>query len=119
MAANRVTIWHNPKCGTSRKVLEMIRAEGIEPTIVDYVKTPPSVAEIKSGDWYLAVRGSGVRGTRATALASGTDIRRMFWGYGFRGRPARPTVEVLGDLIDASSVGGGPYVIEAAYPLAA
>jgi arsenate reductase (glutaredoxin) len=43
-----VTIWHNPKCSTSRKVLEMIRAKGIAPTIVDYVKTPPSVAELKS-----------------------------------------------------------------------
>jgi len=43
-----VTIWHNPKCGTSRKVLDMIRAEGIEPAIVDYVKTPPSVADIKA-----------------------------------------------------------------------
>jgi arsenate reductase len=43
-----VTIWHNPKCGTSRKVLEMIRAKGIEPTVVDYVKNPPSVADIKA-----------------------------------------------------------------------
>ena len=43
-----VTIWHNPKCATSRKVLEMIRAKGIEPTIVDYVKSPPSVADIKA-----------------------------------------------------------------------
>ena len=43
-----VTIWHNPKCGTSRKVLDMIRAKGIEPAIVDYVKTPPSVADIKA-----------------------------------------------------------------------
>ena len=43
-----VTIWHNPKCGTSRKVLAMIRAKGIEPTIVDYVNDPPSVATIKS-----------------------------------------------------------------------
>ena len=33
----------------------------------------------------------------------------MFWGYGFRGRPVRPTVEVLGDLIDSSSVGGGTF----------
>jgi fructose-1,6-bisphosphatase/inositol monophosphatase family enzyme len=33
----------------------------------------------------------------------------MFWGYGFRGRPARSMVEVLGDLIDASSVGGGTF----------
>jgi arsenate reductase len=47
-ASMRVTIWHNPKCGTSRKVLEMIRAKGVEPTIVDYVKSPPSVAEIKA-----------------------------------------------------------------------
>ncbi len=43
-----VTIWHNPKCSTSRKVLEMIRAKGIEPTIVEYVKSPPSVADIKA-----------------------------------------------------------------------
>jgi arsenate reductase len=43
-----ITVWHNPKCGTSRKVLELIRAKGIEPTIVDYVKTPPSVADIKA-----------------------------------------------------------------------
>jgi arsenate reductase len=41
-------IWHNPKCTTSCKVLDMIRAEGVEPTIVEYVKTPPSAAEIKA-----------------------------------------------------------------------
>ena len=33
----------------------------------------------------------------------------MFWGYGFRGRPARASVEVLAELIDASSVGGGTF----------
>src|SRR4051812_7935578 len=43
-----VTIWHNPKCATSRKVLDAIRKTGIEPRIVDYVKTPPSAAEIKA-----------------------------------------------------------------------
>jgi arsenate reductase (glutaredoxin) len=43
-----VVIWHNPKCATSRKVLEMIRAKGNAPEIVDYVKTPPSGAEIKA-----------------------------------------------------------------------
>jgi arsenate reductase (glutaredoxin) len=41
-------IWHNPKCSTSRKVLEMIRAKGVEPEIVDYQKTPPSAAEINA-----------------------------------------------------------------------
>ena len=43
-----VTIWHNPKCATSRKVLDAIRRKGIEPAVVDYVKTPPSAAEIKT-----------------------------------------------------------------------
>ncbi len=43
-----VTIWHNPKCGTSRKVLEAIRARGIEPEIVLYVETPPSERAIKT-----------------------------------------------------------------------
>jgi arsenate reductase len=42
-----VTLWHNPKCSTSRKVLGIIRARGIEPRIVDYVNAPPSVATIK------------------------------------------------------------------------
>ncbi|MGA0533809.1 arsenate reductase (glutaredoxin) [Hansschlegelia sp. KR7-227] len=37
-----VTIWHNPGCGTSRNTLAMIRAAGIEPTIVEYLKTPPT-----------------------------------------------------------------------------
>lgn len=37
-----VTIYHNPKCGTSRKVLGMIREAGHEPAIFEYLKTPPS-----------------------------------------------------------------------------
>lgn len=37
-----VTIYHNPKCGTSRNVLAMIRAAGEEPEVVEYLKTPPS-----------------------------------------------------------------------------
>jgi arsenate reductase len=42
-----VTIWHNPKCATSRKVLAMIRARGIEPKIIRYLDTPPSASAIK------------------------------------------------------------------------
>lgn len=41
-----VTIWHNPKCGTSRNTLALIRERGIEPTVVEYLKTPPSRAEL-------------------------------------------------------------------------
>jgi arsenate reductase len=36
-----VTIYHNPACGTSRNTLAMIRASGVEPTVVEYLKTPP------------------------------------------------------------------------------
>ena len=68
-----------------------------------------AVVEIKSGDWFLASRGSGVRSSRDVSLSSNQDPRRMFWGYGFRGRPVRPTVEVLGELIDGSSVRGGTF----------
>jgi arsenate reductase len=42
------TIWHNAKCATSRKVLDAIRKKGIEPRVVDYVKSPPSASEIKA-----------------------------------------------------------------------
>ena len=78
-----------------------------EPTMADV--RLGCVVEIKTGDWYLAEKGAGVRSTRPVALSPTTDIRQMFWGYGFRGRPARASVEVLADLIDASSVGGGTF----------
>jgi myo-inositol-1(or 4)-monophosphatase len=68
------------------------------------------VVEIKSGASFLAQRGSGVvESSRPVRLSPNTDIGRMFWGYGFRGRPARATAEVLAELIDASSVGGGTF----------
>jgi myo-inositol-1(or 4)-monophosphatase len=78
-----------------------------EPTMADV--SAGCVAEIKSGDWFVASRGQGVRASRPVGLNRCVELDGMFWGYGFRGRPARATVEVLGDLIDASSVGGGTF----------
>ncbi|WP_099023487.1 arsenate reductase (glutaredoxin) [Mycolicibacterium palauense] len=40
------TIYHNPRCSTSRKTLELLRDNGIEPTVIQYLKTPPSRAEL-------------------------------------------------------------------------
>ena len=40
------TIYHNPKCSTSRKTLDLLRDNGIEPTVVLYLKTPPTRAEL-------------------------------------------------------------------------
>src|ERR1700758_4052843 len=39
-------IYHNPKCSTSRKTLDLLRDNGIEPAVVQYLKTPPSRAEL-------------------------------------------------------------------------
>ena len=42
-----VTIYHNPACGTSRNVLALIRNAGIEPTVIEYLKTPlPSLLPV-------------------------------------------------------------------------
>lgn len=41
-----ITIYHNPACGTSRKTLEMIRQSGAEPRIIEYLKTPPTRADL-------------------------------------------------------------------------
>jgi arsenate reductase len=42
-----ITIYHNPSCGTSRNTLALIRNTGIEPTIVEYLKTPPTREVLK------------------------------------------------------------------------
>lgn len=41
-----VTIYHNPECGTSRNVLALIRNAGVEPTVIEYLKTPPERATL-------------------------------------------------------------------------
>jgi len=79
-----------------------------DPTMGDV--STACVVEIKSGNLFLAVAGQGiVQSTRPVRLSANQDLARMFWGYGFRGRPARPTAEVLAELIDGSSVGGGTF----------
>ena len=42
-----VTLYHNPRCRTSRTALELLRKKGVEPEIVEYLKTPPSATKIK------------------------------------------------------------------------
>ena len=44
---SRITIYHNPACGTSRNTLEMIRNSGVEPNIVLYLENPPSRSELQ------------------------------------------------------------------------
>jgi arsenate reductase len=65
-----VTIWHNPKCGTSRNALEMIRATGIEPTVIEYLKTPPDAAT-------LAKVAKAVGGATALIRVKGTPAEEL------------------------------------------
>jgi arsenate reductase len=46
MASTRVTIWHNPNCGTSRNALALLRERGIEPEIIEYMKTLATLAQL-------------------------------------------------------------------------
>ena len=46
MSDDNITIFHNPACGTSRNVLALIRNSGVEPVIVEYLKTPPGRAKL-------------------------------------------------------------------------
>ena len=52
------TIYHNPDCGTSRNTLGLIRHAGIEPTVIEYLRTPPSKAELRD---LVAAMGLTVR----------------------------------------------------------
>ena len=42
-----VTMYHNPRCNTSRRTLALLRDRGVEPEIIEYLKTPPSAPELK------------------------------------------------------------------------
>lgn len=42
-----VTIYHNPKCSKSRQTLQILKDKGVEPTIVEYLQTPPSKSKMK------------------------------------------------------------------------
>lgn len=55
---SEVTIYHNPSCGTSRNTLAMIRNAGIEPAVIEYLKTPPTREQLRG---LIARMGVGVR----------------------------------------------------------
>jgi arsenate reductase len=70
---NDVTIYHNPACGTSRNTLAMIRAAGIEPQVIEYLKTPPDRAT-------LAALAAAVGGPRMLLREKGTPFAELGLG---------------------------------------
>ncbi len=66
-----VTIYHNPSCGTSRNALGLIRNAGIEPTVVEYLKTPPAREELAE-----MIRKAGLT-VRQALREKGTPYREL------------------------------------------
>jgi arsenate reductase len=54
-----ITVYHNPACGTSRNVLAMLRERGLEPQVIEYLKTPPGRETLRQ---IVAATGGSVRG---------------------------------------------------------
>lgn len=71
-AMSTVTIYHNPKCGTSRNTLAMIRNSGIEPEVIEYLKTPPDRATLVA---LIAATGAPVIDAVRTKEALFTELQ--------------------------------------------
>lgn len=69
-----ITIYHNPACGTSRNTLAMIRNSGVEPEVIEYLKTPPTKAKLKE---LIAAIGIPVR---ALLREKGTPYAELHLG---------------------------------------
>ncbi len=116
----------SPAAGEAEWVLVVDPIDGTRPALAGLESSMVSVAaarldgeptmgdvevgcmvEIKSGARFIAQRAHGVE--PAPRLSQNTEIARMFWTYGLRGRPVRPLMEVLAELVDTSSVGGASF----------
>lgn len=71
-----ITIYHNPSCGTSRNTLALIRNAGIEPTVIEYLKTPPDRSTLESLIGQMGIRPRDLlrqKGTPYEELGLGSD----------------------------------------------
>lgn len=77
-----VTIWHNPACATSRNTLALIRATGIEPEVIDYLRHPPARARL------VALIAAAGLTPRALLREKGTPYAELGLGDGALGGEA-------------------------------
>jgi len=66
-----ITVYHNPACGTSRNTLALIRNSGVEPTVIEYLNTPPDKARLQE-----LLRGMGIS-ARALLREKGTPYHAL------------------------------------------
>lgn len=91
-------IYHNPKCSTSRKTLELLRDNGFEPTIVEYLKNPPSRDEL-------------VRMIRDAGIDVRTAVRRRESLYGELGLADATDDQLLDAMAEHPILIERPFVV--------
>lgn len=80
-----ITIWHNPKCGTSRNTLALLQEQGHDVRVIEYLKTPPDAAT-------LAGVAAAVGGAKALLRTRGTDAEE-------RGLPDADDATILAAML--------------------
>lgn len=95
-----VTIFHNPACGTSRNTLAMIRNAGIEPTIIEYLNTPPDRATLQA-----MIRDAGLT-VRAAMREKGTPYAELGLGD-----PALTDAQLLDAMLAHPILINRPFVV--------
>lgn len=101
-AMSTVTIYHNPACGTSRNTLAMIRSAGIEPTVIEYLKTPPTRGELEG-----MIRQAGLR-VREAIREKGTPYAELGLGD-----PSLTDDQLLDAMIAHPILINRPFVVTA------
>lgn len=92
-----ITIWHNPKCGTSRNALALMRDQGHAVTVVEYLKTPPDAST-------LARVAAAVGGAKALLRTRGTEAEA-------RGLPDADDATILAAMLADPILINRPVVI--------
>jgi arsenate reductase (glutaredoxin) len=98
--SNTVTIFHNPECATSRNVLGLIRNAGIEPTIIEYVGNPPTVALLAE------MIGAAGLSVRAALREKGTPYQELGLG-----NPALTDAQLLEEMVNHPILINRPFVV--------
>lgn len=95
-----ITIYHNPKCGTSRNTLAMIRNSGAEPQVIEYLKTPPTREQLLT---LIAASGLSVREVMRSKEALFTELGLA--------DPARTDAELINAMLAHPILINRPIVV--------
>ena len=99
-AMSTITIYHNPKCGTSRNTLALIRNSGVEPVVIEYLKTPPTREQLLA---LIAASGLSVREVMRSKEALCAELSLL--------DPARSDEELIAAMLTHPILINRPLVV--------